>query len=254
MKEQSQLNGILLVDKPKDFTSHDIVSIARGALGTKKVGHCGTLDPNATGLLVLVVGIATKFSNQLTGSDKTYQGIIRLGISTSTYDSQGEIIEEHSVPEELDMAQIQLLSDEFSGEISQIPPMVSAIKKDGVPLYKLARKGVEVEREPRTVNISKFEIQDFESPDITFEVDCSKGTYVRSLAYDLGQRIGCGAHLLELRRTKSGKFDVADAIDGKDLKTIPREEARAKVITISQLLELYSPEELTGKRPKSEVR
>ncbi len=250
MKEQPQLNGILLVDKPKDFTSHDIVSIARGALGTKKVGHCGTLDPNATGLLVLVVGVATKFSNQLTGSDKTYQGIIRLGIATTTYDSQGEITDEKEVPD-LSTDEIQLLSKEFTGEISQIPPMVSAIKKDGVPLYKLARKGMEVEREPRIVTISKFEIQDFKSPDITFEVDCSKGTYVRSLAFDLGKIIGTGAHLLELRRTKSGKFNVADAIDGKELKTIPREEARQRLITISELLEIYTPEELTGKRPKT---
>lgn len=243
MNQAQKVDGILLVDKPKGFTSHDIVSIARGALGTRKIGHCGTLDPNATGLLVLVVGIATRFSSHLTGSEKCYEGVIRLGATTSTYDAEGEVLEERAIPE-LSLEDIRRVAEEFTGEIQQIPPMVSAIKKDGVPLYKLARKGVEIERESRTVTIPRLDIEKYEKPDVTFTVDCSKGTYIRSLAFDLGERLGCGAHLLDLRRTRSGKFTLENAVDGASLKTIPREEARSRLMTIEQLLQIYSPAEL----------
>ncbi len=247
MKQAQNIDGIFLVDKPKGFTSHDIVSIARGALGTKKIGHCGTLDPNATGLLVLVVGIATKFSSHLTGTEKSYEGTIRLGAATSTYDAEGEILEQKPVPS-LTLEQIDAAADQFRGVIQQVPPMVSAIKKDGVPLYKMARKGVEVEREARTVTISMLDIRSYNEPDIDFSVECSKGTYVRSIAHDLGQTLGCGAHLLELRRTGAGKFSVSDAVDGASLKSMPREDAREKLISLSQLLEIYTPAELGAAR------
>lgn len=244
MKQTPSIDGIFLVDKPKGFTSHDIVSIARGALGTSKIGHCGTLDPNATGLLVLVVGVATKFSSQLTGSEKSYEGTIRLGMNTSTYDSEGEILSTAQVPD-LSLEQIQKYALPFVGDIQQVPPMVSAIKKDGVPLYKLARKGVEIEREPRNVTISRLDVYGYHAPDIEFSVDCSKGTYIRSLAYDLGQSIGCGAHLLELRRTRSGKFILDEkAVDGAELKSLPRDVARQKLISLHDLLKIYKPEEL----------
>lgn len=247
MKNEAKIDGVFLVDKPKGFTSHDIVAITRGALGTKKVGHCGTLDPNATGLLVLVVGVATKFSSHLTGNEKSYQGIIRLGQETNTYDSEGDVTSESPVPA-LNLESIQKECEQFNGDIEQIPPMVSAIKKDGVPLYKLARKGVEVKREPRAVTITNFDITDYTEPDIHFEIHCSKGTYVRSVAHDLGRSLECGAHLLELRRTRSGKFSVDKAVDGASLKTMPRDEARSRLLSLSDLLQIYSPEELTGKK------
>lgn len=238
MNSSPNINGVLLIDKPKGFTSHDIVSIARGALGTKKVGHCGTLDPNATGLLILVVGVATKISQFLTGSDKSYEGIIRLGQATTTYDCEGEVTLEKEVPE-LSLSQIKEYCEEFKGEIEQIPPMHSALKKDGVPLHKLARKGIEVEREPRPVTISRIDIDAYEAPDLSISVDCSKGTYIRSLAHDLGEKIGCGGHLLDLRRTKSGDFTLKGALDGAELKTIPREEARERLISIQELVDVY---------------
>ena len=191
-------DGILLVDKPAGITSHDVVDAVRKNFRIKKVGHCGTLDPNATGLLILVLGKATKLSEKLMGQDKVYQGTIELGRETNSYDVDGETVAEKEVPD-LSLEDLNNFAKTFKGDQMQTPPMVSAIKKDGVPLYKLARKGIEVERPPRLIHIYYFRIKEYTTPACTFEIACTKGTYVRSLAHDLGQQIGCGAYLKTLR-------------------------------------------------------
>ena len=210
MQEFSALDGAILIDKPAGPTSHDVVDAIRRKFGIKKVGHCGTLDPNATGLLIIVLGRGTKLSERLIGDDKVYEGAIKFGETTDSYDADGELTGSMPVPP---MTQDQL-NDEaatFVGDQMQTPPMVSAIKKGGVPLYKLARKGVEVEREPRLIHVYNFRFTNYEPPLGQFKIACTKGTYVRSIAHDLGQKLGCGAHLATLRRSASGKFDVADA-------------------------------------------
>lgn len=211
MQEFSALDGAILVDKPSGPTSHDVVDAIRRKFGIKKVGHCGTLDPNATGLLIIVLGRGTKLSERLMGDDKVYEGTIKFGESTDSHDSDGELTGSMPV---MPMTLDQLNEDAatFIGDQMQVPPMVSAIKKNGVPLYKLARKGVEVEREPRLIHIYNFRFTEYTEPLGIFRLACTKGTYVRSLANDLGQKLGCGAHLTTLRRSASGKFDVADAL------------------------------------------
>jgi tRNA pseudouridine55 synthase len=211
MQEFSALDGAILVDKPAGPTSHDVVDAIRRRFGIKKVGHCGTLDPNATGLLIIVLGRGTKLSERLMGDDKVYEGTIKFGETTDSYDSDGELTASLPVPP-LTLDQLNEETATFVGDIMQVPPMVSAIKKDGVPLYKLARKGIEVEREPRLIHIYNFRFTEYTEPFGKCRVACTKGTYVRSLAHDLGQKLGCGAHLTALRRSASGKFDVADAL------------------------------------------
>lgn len=210
MVKNTTPDGILLVDKPPGMTSHDVVDAVRRKFRIKKVGHCGTLDPNATGLLILVLGKATKLSERLMGQDKKYQGSIELGRETNSYDVDGETVAENEVPN-LTLEELNKFAQAFKGDQMQTPPMVSAIKKDGVPLYKLARKGIEIERPARLIHIYFFRIKDYTSPECTFEIACTKGTYVRSLAHDLGQQIGCGAFLKTLRRTVSGDFNIKDA-------------------------------------------
>jgi tRNA pseudouridine55 synthase len=210
MQEFSALDGAILVDKPAGPTSHDVVDAIRRKFGIKKVGHCGTLDPNATGLLIIVLGRGTKLSERLMGDDKVYEGTVKFGEATDSYDSDGEITGSLPVmPMTLD--QLNEEAAKFIGDIMQTPPMVSAIKKNGVPLYKLARKGIEVEREARLIHVYNFRFTEYAEPLGKFRVACTKGTYVRSLAHDLGKNLGCGAHLSTLRRSASGKFDVADA-------------------------------------------
>jgi len=205
------LDGALLIDKPAGPTSHDVVDKIRRKFGIKKVGHCGTLDPNATGLLIIVLGRGTKLSERLMSDDKVYEGTIKFGETTGSYDCDGEILETKHVPP-LTLDQLNEAAAPFIGDIKQTPPMVSAIKKAGVPLYKLARKGIEVEREPRLVHVYNFRFTEYNEPNAFFRLACSKGTYVRSVAHELGQKLGCGAHLATLRRAVSGKFDVADAL------------------------------------------
>lgn len=210
MQEFSALDGALLIDKPSGPTSHDVVDAIRRKFGIKKVGHCGTLDPAATGLLIIVLGRGTKLSEKLMGDDKVYEGTMKFGEATDSYDADGELTASLPVmPMTLD--ELNEAAASFIGDQMQVPPMVSAIKKGGVPLYKLARKGVEVEREPRLVHIYNFRFTDYAEPVGSFKLACTKGTYVRSVAHDLGQKLGCGAHLATLRRSVSGKFDVADA-------------------------------------------
>ena len=210
MRSQTEIDGVLLVDKARGMTSHDVVALVRRRLEFKKVGHCGTLDPNATGLLIIVLGRGTKLSEKLMGDDKVYEGTIKFGETTNSYDADGEILETRPVPP-LTLEQLNEAAATFMGDQMQTPPMVSAIKIKGVPLYKLARKGIEVEREPRLVHIYNFRFTNYEPPLGQFKVACTKGTYVRSIAHELGQKLGCGAHLAALRRSVSGKFDVVDA-------------------------------------------
>ena len=211
MQDFTALDGAILVDKPAGPTSHDVVDAIRRKFGIKKVGHCGTLDPNATGLLIIVLGRGTKLSERLMGDDKVYEGTVKFGEATDSYDCDGEITGSLPVmPMTLD--QLNEEAAKFIGDLMQVPPMVTAIKKDGVPLYKLARKGIEVEREPRLIHVYNFRFTDYTEPFGKCRVACTKGTYIRSLAHDLGQKLGCGAHLTELRRSASGKFDVADAL------------------------------------------
>ena len=227
-------SGVLLIDKAPDMTSHDVVAIARRALNTKKIGHCGTLDPMATGLLMLVIGRATKIQDLLMSEDKEYEGTMTLGATTSTQDRQGEVLESHPVPE-LTAAQIDAAFQAFTGEFEQLPPMVSAIKKDGVPLYKLARKGQTIERETRPVRVTSYQVTRIALPEIDFTVNCSKGFYVRTYAHDIGQKLGCGGHLSALRRTRSGKFTLDRAVTVEALKHGPREDLLRAMVSLAEI-------------------
>ncbi len=204
-------HGVLLVDKPKGPTSHDVVDRIRRHFGLRKVGHGGTLDPQATGLLVILVGRATRISNLIMGSDKVYEGEMTFGITTDSHDADGAVLEQRD-PAGLTREAVLEGMRPFQGDRMQIPPMVSAVKKDGVPLYKLARKGREVERAARLIHVYEFRLLEWLPPRATFRLKCTKGTYVRSLCHELGQQLGCGAHLSALRRTRSGALSVDDAV------------------------------------------
>ncbi len=231
------INGVLLVDKGPDMTSHDVVAVARRALNTKKIGHCGTLDPMATGLLILVVGKATKIQDLLMSEDKEYTGTLELGKTTNTQDAEGEVEQEREVPP-FSEEEIAAAFAKFQGDFYQTPPMVSAIKKDGVPLYKLARQGKEVVREPRFVHVYGHRIDGIRLPEIDFTVKCSKGFYVRTYAYDIGEALGCGAHLKALRRTRSGKFDLARSVTFDDLKHGDSRELFSKMLSLPEVSRL----------------
>lgn len=205
------LNGFIVIDKPVGVTSHDVVAKVRRAIGQKKVGHTGTLDPFATGVLPVAVGEGTKAIQFLDESEKEYRAVLRLGVATDTQDLTGKTLSERDWSH-LEPADLERLIPRFLGKLKQLPPMFSAIKQGGVPLYKLARKGLEVEREAREVEILSFCFDWIRLPEAAFTVRCSRGTYVRTLASDLGEALGCGAHLLELRRTRSGLFTEAGAI------------------------------------------
>jgi tRNA pseudouridine55 synthase len=231
MRSVTETDGVLLVDKARGMTSHDVVAIARRALGTKKVGHCGTLDPLATGLLLITIGRGTKIQDLLMSEDKEYVGTLRLGEVTDSQDADGEVIERHPVAD-FSRQQVEEAFAKFQGDFYQTPPMISAIKKDGVPLYKLARQGKQVEREPRFVRVYTHEVQAVRLPEVDFRVVCSKGFYVRTYAHDIGRDLGCGAHLQTLRRTKSGRFSVEHALGVSELKTLPREQLVARILNL----------------------
>ena len=228
------LDGAVLVDKPAGPTSHDVVDAIRRRFQIKKAGHCGTLDPNATGLLIIVLGRATKLSEKLMATDKVYEGSMKFGESTNSYDAEGEITASLPAPPTT-LDQLNELATTFVGDQMQLPPMVSAVKKDGVPLYKLARQGIEVERKPRLIHIYSFRFNAYQEPIGQFRVACTKGTYVRALAHDLGQKLGCGAHLANLRRISSGNFDVADAIQFEALLELSKQELEMRVIPFLKL-------------------
>jgi tRNA pseudouridine55 synthase len=235
METFDSTDGAMLVDKPAGPTSHDVVDIVRSQFGVRKVGHCGTLDPNATGLLILVLGRATKLSEKLMADDKVYAGAVRFGTATSTYDAAGEVTATRPVPP-LTVEQLNAAGAAFIGDQMQLPPMVSAVKQAGVPLYKLARRGLEVERKTRLIHIYKFQFSDYVEPMAWFRIACTKGTYVRTIAHDLGQQLGCGAHLAHLRRLVSGKFDVKDAIEFEQLLKLNADGFEKRIIPFLKLV------------------
>jgi tRNA pseudouridine55 synthase len=220
------MTGFVIIDKPQGMTSHDVVHKARKILGIKRIGHAGTLDPMATGVLVLAIGYATRVLQYLETEPKVYRAQITLGIETNTQDSEGDIVRVASC-ESITLNDIRAAVSELVGEIEQVPPMFSAVKKQGKPLYAYARKGVEVEREARKVEVHSFAVESYLNPVIEASIVCSGGTYVRTLAHDLGQNLGCGAHLSSLRRTAVGKFGIDDAIslDRLDVSHVIKVEA-----------------------------
>jgi tRNA pseudouridine55 synthase len=233
--ERTAVNGVLLLDKPKGMTSNQALQQAKRLLLARKAGHTGSLDPIATGLLPLCFGEATKLSRFMLEADKRYCAVIRLGVATTTFDADGAVVEER--PVEVERRQLQSAVGEFRGEIEQIPPMFSAIKRGGRPLYALARAGREVERAPRRVLIREITLQSFESNRFVIEVVCSKGTYVRALAHDLGQRLGCGAHLEDLRRLAVGAFTLDRAVTFESLAALPGVAARtARLVPLDEVV------------------
>ncbi|MDE1949684.1 MAG: tRNA pseudouridine(55) synthase TruB, partial [Burkholderiales bacterium] len=224
------LHGVLLLDKPLGWTSNDALQKAKGLLRAEKGGHTGTLDPLATGLLPLCFGAATKFSQVSLDADKRYRATLRLGQRTSTADGEGEVIEEHAVA--ADAAAIEAALALFRGPIEQLPPMHSALKHQGRALYEYARAGVEVERAPRAVTIHALDIVRWQSPTLVIDVCCSKGTYIRSLAEDIGRALGCGAHLAALRRTGSGALGLEAAITIEALAEIDESDRAARLLPV----------------------
>lgn len=232
--EYGDFDGVLLVDKPAGITSHDVVYKIRKTFKIKKVGHGGTLDPNATGLLVILVGKGTKLSNSIMSGDKTYQGKIQLGVETDSQDCDGEIVAEKDpsgVTEEILRKEVK----SFIGDFYQIPPMVSAVKINGEPLYKAARRGETVKRKERFVHVYSFKINDFTMPYVDATIKCTKGTYIRTIAHDLGQKLGCGANLVELRRLASGCFNVKDALPLNEITEMSSAQLAEKIISIPEV-------------------
>jgi tRNA pseudouridine55 synthase len=209
--------GLLIVDKPVGPTSHSVVNIVRRGTGVRKVGHAGTLDPRASGVLVLCLGAATRLSEYLSSNRKCYEGVVRFGQATDTYDADGQVVLDTGRTPALE--DIQACLGEFEGEQVQVPPAYSAIKLQGRRAYEMARAGEEVELEPRPVTIYSIRVLAYEPPDLAIEVDCSAGTYIRSLAQDLGARLETGAHLVALRRTRSGRFGLEQAVRLADLES-----------------------------------
>lgn len=218
------MDGVLLIDKPAGLTSHDVVARVRRLFRTKKVGHVGTLDPFATGLLIVCLGKATRVVEYLVGCDKEYVAVMRLGQTTDTQDLTGTILSERPVPE-FSSAALEAVTAEFLGTIDQIPPMYSAKKIDGTRLYTLARQGKSVARAARAVTIQVLDVLEVALPDVRLRVVCSSGTYIRTLAHDLGERLKCGAHLTALRRTRIGGFGLDDAVSLDHLTALAESEA-----------------------------
>jgi len=206
------VSGVLVVDKPIGLTSHDVVQIIRRGTGIRRAGHTGTLDPRASGVLVVLVGPAVRLSEYVSASDKRYQATIRLGSSTDTYDADGVVTKSYVSVDSITEDRFVEVLDQFIGEIEQVPPPYSAVKVKGKKAYEMAREGEEVDLSPRKINVYSLEVLEWAPPEVVIDVYCSSGTYVRSLANDLGNALGCGAHLVGLRRTKSGRFTLRDAV------------------------------------------
>lgn len=232
--------GLLLVDKPSGMTSHDVVDAIRRRFGFRKVGHGGTLDPMATGLLVILLGRGTKLSDRVMASDKTYEGTLKLGVTTDTEDVDGQVLAE-APWEHVTREAVEREMAARVGDLMQTPPMVSAVKKQGVPLYKLARKGQTVEREPRLIHLYEFRLLAFEPPRARFVLRCTKGTYVRTLCADIGRALGCGAFLESLRRTRSGALAVEDAAPLDDILRMDVDRVAERVRPLHGFLAEGSP-------------
>jgi tRNA pseudouridine55 synthase len=222
MKVNSQdiknaISGVLVVDKPVGMTSHDVVQAIRNGTGLRRAGHTGTLDPRASGVLVILVGPAVRLSEYVSASDKRYQAIIRLGGRTDTFDSDGKMTQANQ-PVNVTESQFEEVLKTFIGEIEQTPPPYSAVKVQGRKAYEMARQGEDVELAPRKITVHHLEVLEWAPPEVVIDVHCSSGTYVRSLANDLGEKLGCGAYLVGLRRTKSGRFSLRDAVPLRKLQ------------------------------------
>ncbi|MDR1996692.1 tRNA pseudouridine(55) synthase TruB [Azonexus sp.] len=229
-----RVDGVLLLDKPLGLTSNDALQKARRLFSAAKGGHTGTLDPAASGLLPLCFGEATKFSADLLDADKTYEAVLQLGVTTDSGDAEGQVVA--TAPVMVDEAAIRQALAQFTGDIRQVPPMHSALKRNGRPLYELARQGIEVEREARAVTIHALELLAFAGASLALRVRCSKGTYIRTLAADLGQALGCGAHLMALRRTAVGDLDLAGAITLAELEALAEADRRQRLQPVDALL------------------
>lgn len=226
------MNGLLIINKPKSYTSHDIVNIVRKKLNINKVGHTGTLDPNATGVLPILIGTGTKVSKYLVEHEKTYVATLALGKRTDTGDSEGNIIEEDNSFGKFDEEKIKSILKRFVGKQNQTPPIYSAIKVDGKKLYEYAREGKEVNIKPREIEIYNIDLKKYDNEEITFEVECSKGTYIRTLCEDIAKGLGTIGYMKELQRTKVNKFDIKDAISLEDLDNENLEE---RIISIEKI-------------------
>lgn len=229
------MDGVISIFKNTGMTSFDVVRIVKKVSGTKKVGHTGTLDPEASGVLPVCIGKGTKIIDYIMNSDKVYEVEFRLGIKTTTYDLEGEIIEKND-PSNINNEDILKAINSFKGEYSQVPPMYSALKKNGVRLYELARKGIEVEREGRLINIYNIEDIKISNPTVSMKVTCSKGTYIRSLCYDIGEALGVGAAMTKLKRTKTSKFSEEESINISDINS---DNINKFIISIEDALEAY---------------
>ncbi len=217
MQNKDAISGVLVIDKPTGMTSHDVVNIVRRGTGIRRAGHTGTLDPRASGVLVVLVGPAVRLSEYISASDKRYQAIIRMGTATDTYDAEGAFTRENTV---VDITEEQFEAElkKFEGEVVQTPPAYSAVKVNGKKAYEMAREGKEVELEPRIIQVHHLEVLEWATPEVVIDVHCSSGTYIRSLANDLGEALGCGAYLVGLRRTKNGRFSLRDSVPLRKLK------------------------------------
>lgn len=244
------MNGIIVIDKPKGRTSHDMVYFIRRMTGIKKVGHTGTLDPDATGVLPLCIGNGTKVSDMLLESDKCYRAELILGMTTDTQDLSGNVLEEKEV--NLREEEIVKAAESFVGEIEQIPPMYSAIKQDGKKLYELARKGIEVERKPRRVTINEITIVKIDKNTVTIDVDCSKGTYIRTLCSDIGEKLGCGGCMGNLRRTKAGMFNIDESHTVEEIEKLKENGKLGDIILpVDSVFMKYPKIQLNEKQVKS---
>ena len=239
------MNGLLIINKQKGFTSHDVVNVIRKKLNTKKVGHTGTLDPNATGVLPILIGKGTKISKYLMEHDKTYIATIKLGEKTDTGDSEGQVIEEKSIPKDLRKEDINDVLQNFFGKQKQVPPMYSAIKINGKKLYEYAREGKEVKLEAREIEIYKIELLEYQNNKIKFEVECSKGTYIRTLCEDIAKKLGTVGYMEELQRTKVNNFRIEDSIL---LDDITLENAEKNMIKIEEVFKEKETIELDNKK------
>jgi tRNA pseudouridine55 synthase len=213
---KNAISGVLVVDKPVGLTSHDVVQIVRKGTNIRRAGHTGTLDPRASGVLVILIGPAVRLSEYVSASDKRYQAVVRLGTTTDTYDADGRVTS--NLPVTVSEEQFEEALSTFIGEIEQVPPPYSAVKVKGRKAYEMAREGEEVDLQPRKIQVYNLELLEWAPPEAVIDVYCSSGTYVRSLAHDLGEKLGCGAHLVGLRRTKSGRFTLRDAVPLRKLR------------------------------------
>ena len=244
------MDGIFNIYKEKGFTSHDVVAIVRRTIHMKKVGHTGTLDPDAEGVLPVCVGKATKLSDVIMDGRKSYRAMLRLGITTTTEDASGEVLETKEV--DFNENRIREVVASFIGKLKQVPPMYSAVKVNGKKLYELAREGKEIERKSRTIEVYDIRIRQFLPPDrVEIDVDCSKGTYIRTLCSDIGKALGCGGHMAELLRTRTGAFSLENAIKLEELKALAEQEkAEEALLTMEEALKDFPVVKVSEKSAK----